>query len=223
MFKPPPIEQAATFRAAATACTVVGSRFARFDLPHHLSQFRADRPTLLFGNHRSLFDLVACLATFDQVKLSGHILIQARYFRSKVGGPALRGIGAIPLDRHNHREAEQSAVDRLGENKIVAIMPEGRLVRPDEWVDGVGPGRPGGARIALAAGAQLVAIGFAGTEKVWPPRQRPRVPVGRRPTVVLRASDPFLPDGDDPIAITDQMMNVLRQTVAEAAAVEVAG
>ncbi len=218
MFRPNPIAEAATFDRTARAATVLGSGLARFDLPDLDEHFSPDRPTMLFGNHRSLFDLVACLATFDRVRLSGHILIQARYFRSRVGGPALRGIGAIPLDRQNHREAEQLAVDRLGENKLVAIMPEGRLVTPDQWTDGVGPARPGGARIALAAGAQLVAIGFAGTERVWPARKRPRLAMGRRPRVTLRASAPFVPTSSDPLGVLDEMMSVLRSTVAEATA-----
>ncbi len=220
MYKPPPIQQEKRFRSAARASSRLCRLLANIDLPWNLKNLSPDRPTLLAGNHRSLLDLFVCLATFDQVGVSGHILIQAKYFGHPVMGPMLRGIGCIPIARGNHLEAEAAAVARLGEGKLVAIMPEGRLTPPEDWVDGVGPGRPGAARIASAAGAQCIAIGFAGTETVWPRGGRPRLPRGHRPNVVLRDSDPFDLRGSDPVEQTDQIMSVIRRTVAEAQAVQ---
>lgn len=209
-----PTDHHRQFIAAGRWSTRFAKPLARLDLPDRLT-LPTDRPVLFAGNHRSLFDVFATLAIFARFGASSRLLIRADYVNGGVTGPVLRNIGSIPASSETRQEAEDTAVNSLLAGELVSIMPEGRLMRPEDWgPTGVGPGRPGVSRIATRAGAAVLPVAFVGTERVWPRGGWPR-PRVRRPTVILRVGDPLEMTGDDHQANTDALMERLGQLVRQ--------
>lgn len=134
----------------------------------------ANRPVVLAANHRSLLDLAVAMAVLTKFDLSSRIQIRADLMEKGPGARLLHGIGAIPTSTRLRESSERASIEAVAAGHLLALMPEGRLCRPDEWVNGVGPGRPGVSRIALATEAVVVPIGFSGTERVWPRGRPPR-------------------------------------------------
>ena len=152
------------------------------------------------------------MAIFTRFGVSSHILVRAAYVNSGPHGALLRSIGCIPVSREHREDAEATAVAHLQAGKVVSVMPEGRLMAPEEWVDGVGPGKVGASRIARGANAVILPVGFRGTEKVWPKGRPPRLSL-RRPIVRLRVGPPFELPGDDHALNTELIMDALRAVV----------
>ncbi len=206
-----PIDEHAQFHRVGKALAAVGRLGARYDFPDELRMV-SGRPMLLVGNHRSLFDLVATMAIFTRFGVSSHILVRAAYVNSGPHGVLLRSIGCIPVSREHREDAEATAVEHLRAGKVVSVMPEGRLMAPEEWVDGVGPGKVGASRIAVSAGAVVIPVGFRGTERVWPKGRAPKVQ-RPRPVVRLRLGPPIELPGDDHEANTELIMDGIRSAV----------
>ena len=129
-----------------------------------------DRPSMIVANHSSLFDLVGALVVLGHFGIPARIGVNARFFANPAAGAFLNGIGCIPFAKGKGDEAEGAMIDALSAGQSTALMPEGRITRPDDQVNGVGPGRPGVSRIARGSGAAIVPVGFAFAEETWAPR-----------------------------------------------------
>tara|TARA_Y100000748_G_scaffold255961_1_gene222194 strand:- start:347 stop:766 length:420 start_codon:yes stop_codon:yes gene_type:complete len=113
-------------------------------------------------------------------------------------GTWLRKNGCIAASRSTREEAELQAIKKLEAGYAVAIMPEGRLVPPNERPEGVGQGRPGISRIARATGATIVPVAITGSDIVWPIGKGFPIPRLKRPMIKVRFGAPFnLPSDDD--------------------------
>lgn len=156
-----------------------------------------DRPVIFAANHTSLYDLVASLIAFGWFGLPARIGVNARFFSNPVGGGILRRMGCIPFSRTHRAAAEQQMVEALRSGQVCAIMPEGRIVRHHERVDGVGPGRLGVSRIARQAEAAVIPVGFSGSDGAWPPGS-PFMRFGfRRAPINAAFGSPLFFDTDD--------------------------
>ena len=186
-------------------CERLAAPLARLDLPERLS-VPTDRPVLFAGNHRSFFDVIATLATFARFDVSSRILIRADLVDSGLSGTVLRRLGSIATSTATRQSAEDEAVDALAAGHVVSMMPEGRLVPPEDRAElGVGRARPGVSRIARRADALVVPVAFVGTDRVWPRGRPPRLQ-RQRPTVTIRLGEPVEMVGDDDQANADQFM-----------------
>ncbi len=185
---------------------------AQLDVPDSIRLVK-DRPILFAGNHRSLFDVFATLAVLGRFDVSSRILIRADLVDSGATGVLLRRLGSIATSKLTREEAENEAVEALRRGQTVSVMPEGRLVPPEERAAiGVGPGRPGLSRIARRAGAAVIPVAFVGTDKVWPRGSWPRLSVPR-PEVKVRVGPPMEMTGDDDQANVDAFMAELGRLV----------
>lgn len=165
------------------------STAATLDLPDKLS-LPQNRPVILAANHRSLLDFPVAMALFSRFDVSVRIQIQAAYMQSGAGAKLFQSVGAIPTSRAHRESSERESIEAIENRQLLALMPEGRLYRPDEWKRGVGNGKPGVSRIALATGAVVVPVGCSGTEEVWPRAGSPRLGWPRRP-VRVRLGEPI--------------------------------
>lgn len=209
-----PIEQARSFRRGAALLTNVGKAGAVYELPQSVP-FDDSRPVLLAGNHRSLFDLVAALATFREIDMTCRILVRADLVNGQgMGARFLRGIGCIPTSSELREEAEATATEALLNRELVCMMPEGRVVKVADRVNGVGPARHGVSRIARAANALVVPVGISGTAKVWPRGHAPR-PRINRPLVRVRLGEPIDLQSEDHAANTDLVMAAIGSIIVE--------
>lgn len=185
----------------------------RVHLPDVLS-LPTNRPVLMAGNHRSLLDLAVTMGVFSKFGISSHILVREDLVNNGLGGKYLRSIGCIAASRERREQAEAEAIEALEAGYVVSMMPEGKLVKPEDWVDGVGPGRPGVSRIATAVDAVVVPVGFSHTEKVWPRGKPPRVQIPR-PDVHLRVGPAIELDSTDHQVNADKVMRAIADLLVD--------
>ncbi len=186
---------------------------AKIHLPDVLT-LPQNRPIVLAGNHRSLLDLAVTMAIFSKFGVSSRIMVREDLFDHGVGGKYLRSIGCIATSKDRRDESEAEAIEALRAGYMVSLMPEGRLVHPEDWVGGVGPGRQGVSRIATAVDAVVVPVGFSNTEKVWPRARPPRVRIPR-PDVHLRVGPAIEMDSTDHQVNADKVMAAISALIVE--------
>ncbi len=168
---------------------------------------------MVAANHSSLFDLIASLVLLGHFGINARLAVNSRFFSNPAGGAFLRGIGCIPFSRDDKAAAEQTMVDALLSGQVTALMPEGRITRPEDQINGVGPARPGISRIARRSGAVILPVAFVGSDAAWRPgTPLPKPRLGRH--TVTAAAGPLLDfDTDDHEANAAEVMASLGSLV----------
>lgn len=193
------------FRGSVHLARAISVPTSGVDLPAKV-ELPTDRPVIFAANHASLFDLVSSLIALGHYGLPTRIGVNARFFKNPAAGQFLRRLGCIAFSRERSSEAEDEMVAALEAGQSCAIMPEGRIVRPADRIDGVGPGRPGVSRIARRAGAAVIPVGFTGADRVWPPGSaRIRVGFGRPPIIARFGSPLWFPNDDHTTNVAELM------------------
>ncbi|HEY8524311.1 MAG TPA: HAD-IB family hydrolase [Acidimicrobiales bacterium] len=150
-------------------------------------------PAIVAANHRSYFDPLALGLALAGRGRPLRFLAKREMFDAPVVGPAMRALGAIPVDRGSgsDRPLEEAAA-ALAAGELVAILPQGTIPRGRDFFDPELKGRPGVARLAAMTRAPVVPVGVWGTERVWPRSERiPRVwNVAAPPRVEVRIGPP---------------------------------
>jgi len=178
-------------------------------------ELATDRPVMIAANHSSLFDLAASLIVLGHYGIPARIGVNSRFFANPVAGAFLRGIGCIAFSKDDRQAAEDEMVDALKRGQPAALMPEGRITREADKVNGVGQGRPGVSRIARRADAAVMPVGFSFANEAWAPgTPLPRPRMGRH-KVVARIGPPVLFSDDDHIANANHLMAVISGLVDE--------
>ncbi len=201
-----------SFKRGADALRLISSIGANYVFPEKV-QFDKTRPTLLAANHRSLLDLPVSCAVVDHFGLSGRFLVRADLMESGLGAKLLHSIGCIPASRDTRESAEATAIETLLAGQVVGIMPEGRVTRPSERVNGVGEFKHGASRIAVASGAVVLPIAVTGSDEVWPRDKMPRMQFPR-PIVEVRTGDLISFESDDHEANTRQLSEAISDMLA---------
>ncbi len=172
-----------------------------------------DRPSIIVANHSSLFDLIGALVVLGNFGIPARIGVNARFFANPGGGAFLRGIGCIPFAKGQGEIAEQQMIDALKAGQSAALMPEGRITRPEDQVNGVGPGRPGISRIARGADAAIIPVGFAFADQTWAPgTPLPKARFGKH-KVIASIGPPIVLEDDDHIANAQIVMQAIGDLV----------
>ena len=169
-------------RLARTAMGVLGQRL---DVQggEHLPD---SGPALLVSNHVSYVDFVYCgllARTSDRLV---RFMAKSEAFAHPIGGPLLRGMHHISVDRSAGAGALRAAVRALRAGEVVGVFPEGTVSRslvPQEF-------KTGPVRMAQLTGAPLVPMAVWGTQRMWTKGQ-PRTLSRRHLPVVLRGGEPM--------------------------------
>ncbi len=200
------------FRKAAVGCRAICRLTSQGDMPDSI-QVPSDRPLMIAANHSSLFDLIAALAFLGHFGMSGRFAVNSRFFANPAGGAFLRGIGCIPFSRDDREQAEQTMVDALVARQVTGIMPEGRITRAADQVNGVGPARPGLSRIARRSNAVVLPVAFVYSDVAWKPgTPLPKPRLGRH-HVLARTGELIDFTTDDHEANVQQVMRSLGELV----------
>ena len=169
---------------------------------------------LLASNHFSFIDSFTIpLAAPRKVRF----LAKDTYWEGRGPIPLVRkafmdSVGAIPVDRHSSRAAQESldsALEVLRAGEAFAIYPEGTRSRDGRLYRG----RTGVAFLALTAGVPIVPVALTGTADVMPigsnvPRlARVSVTFGAPIHVAQRYAD--VPQGKARRAVTDEVMDAI--------------
>lgn len=211
MFTPTGFDRA--FQRAARWSQHFSRLTSRVEIPTTI-ELPTDRPVMIAANHSSLFDIVSSIITLDKFGVPARLGVHARFVNNPIGGRFLRRIGCIPFSRELGDVAEQSMVEALDAGQVCCLMPEGRIVRPAERINGVGPGRPGISRIARASGAAVVPVGFAGADRAWPPGSA-GIKVRSDHPIITTFGAPLIFDDDDHQANVAELMGTIADLVAE--------
>ncbi|MCA1844018.1 MAG: 1-acyl-sn-glycerol-3-phosphate acyltransferase [Actinobacteria bacterium] len=167
---------------------------------------------LLASNHISYFDPVAIGNLAHLAGRRARFLAKAELFEGRFMAAGLARMGQIPIERGR---GDTSALDRataaLRAGECVHVFPEGTISHDFEPM----AGKTGLARLAKAAGVDVVPVGLWGTHRVIPPGgqapKRFRTPI----TVVVGEAIAVGVDAN-PRESTDRIMAGICAAVAEA-------
>ncbi|MFN2543192.1 MAG: lysophospholipid acyltransferase family protein [Actinomycetota bacterium] len=167
-------------------------------------------PAIIASNHVGYLDFVFLgVAARERGRLVRFMAMQEA-FGHWLGGPLLRGMHHIPVDRSKGQGAAalSNALRALEAGEVIGLHPESRIsrtLRP-------GAAKSGAARMAIASGAPLIPAAVWGTQRLLARGRRPRLPRGVAITVKL--GPPIEVDGsDDAGEVTTRLMDRIGELV----------
>lgn len=177
-----------------------------------LERIPASGPVLLASNHLSYFDPIAVANLTDLARRRVRFLAKAELFHNRALGAALRSMGQIPVERGTgDATALDAAGAALAAGQCVHVFPEGTIS------DDLDPmaGKTGLARLARAAGVDVVPVGLWGTHRVIPAKGR-KAERFRTPIVVVVGETVPVGAGANPREATDRIMAGICAAVSRA-------
>jgi 1-acyl-sn-glycerol-3-phosphate acyltransferase len=115
-------------------------------------------PVIIACNHLSYLD-PPVMGSFVPRRIN--YMAKAELFRIPVLGPAIRAVGAYPVDRHGSAKAAiKRSVEVLRDGGVIGIFPEGT-----RNASGAAEPRKGAALLASLSGAPVVPACILGSER----------------------------------------------------------
>ena len=118
---------------------------------------------VLMMNHLSYFDFAYAGLAADHSKRLVRFMCKDTVFDHKIGGPLMRGMHHIPVDRTAGATSFRAAVNALRAGEVVGVFPEATISRSFE-LKGF---KSGAVRMAQAAGVPVVPMIIWGSQRVW--------------------------------------------------------
>jgi 1-acyl-sn-glycerol-3-phosphate acyltransferase len=172
-------------------------------------------PAILASNHVGYLDFCFVALAPPRPRRRVRFLIRHDVYEHRAVGAVLHQLRQIPVEVHGDPTSGLAqAEDTLRRGEVVGVHPEG-TINPS-FVPG--EGRTGAARLAQATGAPIVPVAVWGSQRLltkWRPRQ-----LTRHVPVLVRYGEPFrATPGEDPVAVTAELMRRIGVLLAEAQAV----
>ena len=165
---------------------------------------------LLAFNHVSYIDFVlGGFAAYPSKRLV-RFMAKREVFDHPVGGPVMRSMHHISVDRGDGAGSMAQALRYLQAGEAVGIFPEATISRSFE----VKELKSGAVRIAAGAGVPLVPVALWGTQRLIT-KDHPR-DFSRGKTIGIRVGAPMHPTGEDPVAETEELHRRLTELHDEA-------
>jgi len=199
---PPIIATAKTaFRVLGQQITLTGD--------HHVPR---EGGVLLAFNHVSYLDFIyGGLAAHPSRRLV-RFMAKKEVFDHAVGGPVMRSMHHIPVDRGDGLGSFTAAVDRLRAGEAVGIFPEATISRSFELKEF----KSGAVRIAAAAQVPLVPVILWGTQRMMT-KGHPK-DFSRGKAIAITVGEPLHPTTDtaveDNTELHKRMSVMLDETIA---------
>lgn len=179
-------------------------------------------PLIIVANHISHVDpLAAAHFVYDSGRWP-QFMIKASVFKVPVLGWLMTRFRQIPVQRGTTDAAKalEAATAVVDDGESIIIYPEGSTTKePNLWPM---KGKTGAARLALTTGAPVVPVVSWGAQRIFDPRTkkwrlRPRTPVivVAGPPVDLSRWKDQPPTSPVLIEMTNEIMNRLREMIAE--------
>ena len=142
-------------------------------------------------NHTGYFDFVYGGIPARVHKRFIRYMAKAEVFDHAIGGPMMRKMKHIPVDRAAGKDSFDEAVKRLRAGELVGVFPEATISRSFEIKDF----KSGAVRMAIEAGVPIVTVTIWGSQRVWSkglPKSllRPKVPIMMEVSEPIRAYEP---------------------------------
>src|SRR4051812_45602255 len=113
-------------------------------------------------------------------------------FAHPVGGPLMRGMHHIPVDRKSGLGSYEAALAALGAGEVVGVFPEATISR-SFTVKGI---KSGAVRLAAAADVPLIPMVLWGGQRLWT-KGRPRTLNRRHVPITILVGEPLHPKPDE--------------------------
>jgi len=180
---------------AKLAFRALGQRFVMTGTEH----VPREGGVLLASKHIGYADFVyAGLAAHPSKRLV-RFMAKKEIFDHGVGGPVMRSMHHIPVDRGDGIESYEKAVKYLRDGEAVGIFPEATISRAMELKEF----KTGAVRIAAEAGVPLLPVVLFGTQRILT-KDHPR-DLKRGKTIAIAVGEPLHPTGADPVAETAEL------------------
>jgi 1-acyl-sn-glycerol-3-phosphate acyltransferase len=164
---------------------------------------------VIAANHVSYFDfmLVGYAALPDRLV---RFMAKKQVFDHRVGGPLMRGMHHIPVDRSAGASAYAVACDALRAGELVGVFPEATISRAFTPI----PMKSGAARMAIDAEVPIVPVVTWGAHRLWTKGRKPRL--RRHVPVSIHVGEPLLPlPGESAQQLTDRLAATLTRLIDE--------
>ncbi len=179
----------------------------------HAERLPATGPVVMAANHQSFLDfMVVGLPAVERGRLT-RFMAKESVFRSRLGGPLMRGMYHIPVDRRSGAAAAVQAHRALRRGEVVGVYPEATIGHAFALKDRSDL-RLGAAHLAITTGAPLVPVAHWGLHRVLTVGGRWSLRRGRWVGVVV--GEPLRPrPGEDAAHLTGRLHAALGSLVEE--------
>jgi 1-acyl-sn-glycerol-3-phosphate acyltransferase len=127
-------------------------------------------------------------------------------FRHPVGGPLMKSMGHIPVDREAGASAYRYAIDALQRGEMVGVFPETRVTRSFELL----PFKNGAARMAAQSGAPIVPCVIWGSHRVMTRTRKTKLRTSRHTPISITFGPPiYVSADDDPTIVTEKLQQTM--------------
>jgi len=179
----------------------------RFDL-RGAENIPASGGAVLASTHVSYFDFMFVGYLARRGRRLVRFMAKQAVFDHRIGGPLMRGMRHIPVDRAAGAGAFKHAVGALRAGELVGVFPESTISR--SFVPR--PLKSGAARMALEAGVPLIPVVTWGGHRVWTVGRRPVWK--RRVAVAVWIDEPMVINpGETAATLTERLAVRLRELV----------
>lgn len=161
----------------------------------------AEGGAVLVSNHVSYLDFIfAGLAAHPAGRLV-RFMAKKEIFDNRIGGPLMRGMKHIPVDREAGASSYAAALKALRGGEIVGVFAEATISRSFT----VKEIKSGAVRMAVASKTPLIPVAIWGPQRLWTKGRKRRL-LQRNVPVTILVGEPMYPKrGDDYDQVTEDL------------------
>jgi 1-acyl-sn-glycerol-3-phosphate acyltransferase len=199
----PPVIGAAKlmFRALGLRITVTGAE----NIPR-------TGGAVLASNHVSYLDFIFCGLAGVQRKRLTRFMAKQEVFAHPVGGPLMRGMHHIPVDRSAGSGSFREAMKALKQGEVVGVFPEATISRSFT----VKEIKSGAVRLAMATGTPLIPVALWGGQRIFS-KGLPRDFRTRGRALTIAVGEPMHPTrADDADVLTVELRERMQELLDHA-------
>jgi 1-acyl-sn-glycerol-3-phosphate acyltransferase len=147
---------------------------------------------VLACNHVSYLDFIFCGLGAHESRRLVRFMAKQSIFAHRIGGPLMRGMHHIPVDRDAGLASYKAALEALKAGEVVGVFPEATISQSFT----VKEIKSGAIRMAAAAGVPLIPVALWGTQRLWT-KGRKRKLAQRHVPISIIVGEPMRPTRRD--------------------------
>lgn len=144
------------------------------------------------SNHISYLDFIFAGLGALQAKRKVRFMAKQEIFAHRIGGPLMRGMHHIPVDRDAGLASYKAALAALKAGEVVGVFPEATISQSFT----VKEIKNGAVRMAASSGVPLIPMALWGTQRLWT-KGRKRELTKRHVPVLVMIGEPMYPGRRD--------------------------
>jgi 1-acyl-sn-glycerol-3-phosphate acyltransferase len=143
-------------------------------------------------NHVGYLDFIFAGLGAQSSRRLVRFMAKQEVFAHRIGGPLMRGMHHISVDRNAGLASYKAALAALKSGEVVGVFPEA-TVSQSFTIKGL---KDGATRMAAATGVPLIPMAVWGTQRLWA-KGRPRALTRRHTPISIYIGEPMYPQRRD--------------------------